>query len=177
MNLFFQKSVVASMKAVDAELDSYFRTATKFRSRARNGTVVIVDPSTSLYSFLDELVNRCNLRFCLYHVKDAPTARKVLAELGEEHVKVVVINCDLLFASANGVTLAQWIEKYFPNIPIWISECSKDRSGEIRKLSRRVGIIPKGEPLTSFVDVLGFPSRCHGNGQSTRKRHVHAMAS
>ena len=160
LRLFFRQSVVDSVASFDKELGSYFQASTSFRSRARKGTVVVVDKSPELYKFLDMLITKCSLKFCVYHVDDAKMAKKVIAELGQENVKVLVINSDLLFASANGTTLSQWVNEQFPEIPVWISDCPPDKDKEIRKTSQRVGIIPRGEPMVDYVDVLGFPSRC-----------------
>jgi hypothetical protein len=160
MRLLFGKRVVDSVESYDRELSAYFQASTSLRSRARRGTVVVVDKSPALYQFLDMLVSRCNLKFCVYHVDDAKVARRVLAELGQENVKVVVINSDLLFASANGVTLSQWVNEQFPEIPVWISDCPPEKDKEIRKNSMRVGIIARGEPLKDYIEVLGFPSKC-----------------
>jgi len=160
IRMFQRKGVLDAVDSFNRELCSYFQTSTTFRSRARRGTVVVVDKSPSLYEFLDMLIKKCGLDFCAYHVDDAKTARKVLAELGQENVKVVVINSDLLFASANGTTLSQWINDQFPDIPVWISDCPLDKNDEIRKQSMRVGIIPRGERMEEYVDVLGFPSKC-----------------
>jgi len=159
--LIFSRSVVESMDSLDHELKEYFRESTSFRSRARNGTVVIVDKTTGLFDFLSDLVKRCQLKFRVVHVDDAKNARKVLIEIGQKSVKVVVINSELLFASSNGVTLAQWVNEQLPEIPVWISECPPEKDSEVRKSSQRIGIIRKGEPLAEFINILGFPPRCH----------------
>jgi hypothetical protein len=160
LRFFFGKSVVDSMTSFDAELKNYFRASTSFRSRARIGTVVIIDKSPTLYNFLEYLVKKCNLKFCIYHVAEAKDAKKVVAELGSDNIKVVVISGEMLFDSANGATLAQWINEKFPDIPVWISECTPEMDTRIRKTVQRVGIMSMGESLADYADVLGFPSSC-----------------
>jgi hypothetical protein len=105
-------------------------------------------------------VYNCNLKCRIVHVDDAKNARKALAELGQHDVKAVVINADLLFASANGVTLAEWVNREYPDIPVWISDCPPEKDSEVRKASRRVGILQRGTSLAEYVDLLGFPPHC-----------------
>jgi hypothetical protein len=160
LNIFFKQSVIDSVLSLDRELDNYFQESISYRSRARKGTVVIVDKSPSLYAFLDMLISKCNLKMCVYHVEDIKIAKKVIAELGEENVKVAVINSDFLVDPVDNTNLAQWVSEYFPAIPIWVSDCPPGHGREIRKTSQRVGIIPKGEPIFEYVGILGFPSKC-----------------
>jgi len=158
--LFFGKSMVDSVDALDRELKSYFRESTSFRSRARNGTVVIIDKVTDLFDFLSGLVSDCHLKFRVVHVDNALNARKLLEEIGQANVKSVVINSDLLFEPVNGLTLAQWVNETYPEIPVWVSECPPEKDDEVHRVSRRVGILRKNESPAEYINVLGFPSRC-----------------
>ena len=160
-HLFFSRSMTESIDSLDRELKSYFRESTSFRSRARNGTVVIIDQVTDLFAFLSGLVNRCRLKFQVVHVDNVLNARKLLEEIGQVNVKSVVINNNLLFEPIeDGITLAQWISQTYPEIPVWISECPPERDKDVHKVSQRVGILRKNESPQEYINVLGFPSRC-----------------
>ena len=159
-NLFLSRGVVESMKSLDDELREYFQTSTSFRSRARNGTIVIIDQSTGLFDFLNSLVQKCQLKFRVVQVDDAKNARKLLEELGQRNVKAVVIHSKLLFKPTNGETLAQWVNENYPDIPVWISECPPDKNNTVRQTSQRVGIIDAGCARVKYLEMLGFPSRC-----------------
>jgi hypothetical protein len=156
----FSKSVVASMDSLDHELKEYFRESTSFRSRVRNGTVVIVDRQTDLFDFLRDLTTRFQLKFQVVQVDDAENARRMLSEIGQRRVKVVVINSSLIFGSESGGRLVQWVSEWFPEIPVWVIDCPPERDAEVHKLSQRIGILRTGEPFSEYIDILGFPARC-----------------
>jgi hypothetical protein len=156
----FGRRVVESIDSLDRELKDYFRESASFRSRVRSGTVVIVDKTTALFDFLRELTTRFQLKFQVVHIDDAENARRMLSEIGQNNVKVVVINGDLLFESANGMMLAQWVSEWLPEIPVWVTDCPPEKDSEVHRSSQRIGILRKGEPLAEYIDILGFPTRC-----------------
>jgi hypothetical protein len=148
------------MTSFDAQLKDYFRESTSLRSRARVGTIVIIDRSPALYSFLEYLVKQCKLNFCIYHVPESKDAKRVVSELGTENIKVVVINGELICESANGTTLAQWINEQFPDIPVWISDCTPEVSKKMSGYKQRVGMVSRGESFADYATAFGFPSSC-----------------
>jgi hypothetical protein len=158
--LLFGKRVMDSVDSLDRELKDYFRESASFRSRVRNGTVVIVDETTVLFDFLSSLTQSCKLKFQVVHVDDVENARKMLGEIGQSNVKVIVISSGLFFESANGVALAKWVNEWLPEVPVWVSDCSPEMEDEVHGLSRRIGILHKGSPLAGYIDILGFPTRC-----------------
>ena len=157
--LLFSRRVVDSIDSLDHELKSYFHESTSFRSSIRKGTIIIIDRATDLFDFLGDLIKNCQLKFRILHIADPGNARKIIEEVGSNNIKAVVINSLLL--SENGATLSQWLNANHPEVPVWISDCPPDKDEAIRKNSQRVGILRKRESFIEYIDVLGFPSRCH----------------
>jgi hypothetical protein len=160
LRLILKKSVVESIDSLDHELKDYFRESTRYRSRMRNGTIIIIDQTRELFDFLSKLVSQCQLQFRVIHLDSAKNARRVLFEIGPKNIKAVIVTTELLFASANGDTFAQWVNEQYPEIPVWVSQCSPDQENRVRRDSQRVGIMHEGSPLAEFIDVLGFPPSC-----------------
>lgn len=158
--LFFGKRVAESIDSLDRELKDYFRESASFRSRVRNGTVVIIDETTILFEFLSSLTQSCKLKFQVVHVDDVENARKMLSEIGQSNLKVIVISSSLFFESASGVALARWVSERLPEVPVWVSDCPPEMEDEVHGLSRRIGVLRKGSSLAGYIDILGFPTRC-----------------
>lgn len=140
--------------AFESEVRTYFQATTRYRSRVRLGTIVIVDKSEEMSDFLKDLAERCGLSAKILRYDDVEAAKCLICQLGSEHVKVVVVNSELLSGQEEFVT---WMNNEFTDIPVWISDCPIELDGELRSNGLRVGIVHQGVPLPFYADIVGFP--------------------
>lgn len=147
-----------TMKRFDHSLGDYFQTTVKYRTRVRKGTILIIDVDSSLHDFLTELMKRCDLPIRVIHTDTVESAKEVVIKLGPKEIKVVVVNSNLL--ECNDASFAKWLNVKFPEIPLWLSECPEGSDVLFRDEIARIGILKRGEPLSDYVDILGFPEVC-----------------
>jgi DNA-binding response OmpR family regulator len=124
--------------------------------------MVVVDPSDKLSSFLTFMVEHCGLDVDVIHLKSTIEAKKAIEEMGAREVKVVIMDTSMVNVHANGDSLPSWMDKRFPNVPVWVNNCEPEREKMVRGLSMRAGVILDGHPVTDFVDILGFPGDARG---------------
>ena len=139
----------------DAECETFFQRCRNYRS-ARKGTVLVVDPKDEISNFLGFLVEHCSLKIEIVHIDDAGQIGAIIGEMGGKAVKAVIIDSDLLRASAT----ANWMDKNYPNIPMFISNCEPSRMNAVKSKSRRAGVFSATRPLADYIDALGFPEEC-----------------
>lgn len=155
------RSVVQSVDRFNRELDSYFDTSRKCRCKLRNGSILIVDSDERLHCFLKSIIEQCGLKINIVRVGGVQTAKDLVRRM-EKDLKVVIVDTAMLDLNANGKSLPSWIDKNFPKLPIWVSNCSPERVGAVRELSARAGILESDHPMSEYVDILGLPLKARG---------------
>lgn len=156
MRLFASERVKKSIDDFDNELGNYFSTARKYRSSIRRGSIVILDNNDSLFRLLTFLTEKCNLRGGVVHVDRGCCAKKAVEDIGPEKVKAIVIDENMLGESMNGDSFTQWLSDNYPNIPVWVANCDKEREAWIKNQTRKVGTLDKEESLASIAEAIGL---------------------
>jgi len=139
----------------DAECETFFQRCRNYRS-ARKGSVLVVDEKDEISDFLTFLVEHCHLKINVRHIRDVGLIGGIFEEVGDKGVKAVIIDSHLLRTSAT----AMWMDKNYPNVPMFISNCEPESVSAIKRKSRRAGILSSKIPLADYIDALGLPDEC-----------------
>jgi len=149
-----------SVALFDSALDGYFNSCRNYRSKIRKGTVLVVDDNSEIANFLRFLVEHCHLSINVEQMSKASKAsdiRKCIDRMGAENVKAIIMDSHVWRVTAT----AEWMDKNFPNIPIFISNCDPESEPAIKTTACRAGIMTTLHPLVDYVDALGLPDECH----------------
>lgn len=146
-------------QSLDLALENCFRESVRFRSTARQGVVVLVGKLDGLYTSLCKLSEN-NSNFTVIRIDMVKNAKAYLKTLHQNEIKMIIIESESMFASANGETLSQWIARELPKIPVWIYGCTKERVKTISLSNTRVGIIKEDSiSLSDILNIMGFPKK------------------
>lgn len=160
MRLFMRGNVEKSIKDFDEGLENYFASSRRYRLSKRRGSIILLDKSEGMFNFFKFLADKCGLNTGVIRVADEESARKAIEDLGAKNVKAVVIESSMIGDSLNGDSLTCWLNTEHPKVPLWISNCEKDRKNWIRSQTMSIGIIEKTASLSKIAESVGFPKEC-----------------
>ena len=66
--------------------------------------------------------------------RDASAAKKLIESMGGRELKAVIIDSSMVDADANGGSLPSWMDKEFPNVPVWVNNCEPAKGRAVKKV-------------------------------------------
>lgn len=160
----FSNSMKEKSDKLDRELSDYFKKTRRIKARFRkNGNIIIVDNDEKIFNLLKFVIAKCDLCIGIYYHKTIDNAYCMLRDMEDEEVKAVIIGSNLVNGCKKDSLLC-WIHENRPDIPVWVSGCSKEREKEIMGNCENVGVcglkagvFGENTDLKEYLDALGFP--------------------
>lgn len=158
MGIFFRKSERTDRKFLN-ELETFFYKCRHYRSSLREGYIVLLDDEDNVERFLNGIISEHEMNLQVNRITTEDEARAEITEHTRNKIKTVIINANLIDSQANGDALPFKLSREFPEIPVWIFNCSEAStiSQSIRSHSLRIGIFPTNVSPARIAEEIGCP--------------------
>lgn len=151
---------VQSIGHINNSLQQYFRASKRIRIHNRKGIYLIVDDRKEAVEMIRRLFDSKNISYEIASAKNVSEAKnKIKEQQNGEYIKAVVIDLSLEGegSNGNGMSLIEWLENNYEDIPYIISTGRENKEKEIKKQFPGVDIFIKGKnSIDDLADALGI---------------------